>query len=523
MTARSTARPAPSSTPPDLVLLTGGPRLVLLLLIAAVTALTTVVPVPAQAMPPRSVEVIDTLDAVDAPALTEELDEVGFRSEVDLRVLVLDVTAQGRSASDDRALNDAVLLYARDSRPDLLSEDGDHWADGTVILALDPGNRFLGTYAGEDVKLTDGGFEAAQEDMRDEAQDGDWEATILAGAEEYADRLDRPAWQHPLALLVIIAVPAALIIVLVSLLVARGQARALVDRARETVTAVRGARAVTDRAARELRERAPDSDLAAAALATHQELEEGLAAIDDLDGRVPARPGPGWGLRAGQRAEARELEGAARRLDELDDVVVEARDLLLQQGDWRALWERELAPFRAGFEALPDALELDAEASDGEREAAEELRRVAGEVEDELPGLTADLEARRITPQEALDRLDALTERLSTEARLCRDLGVARLADDEEETELLRGDADFTEAREYGTLREVRRRGQASDSATSNDVWPISPVLWLSDWRASAPDELAEHRDPGSVSGSTGGYSPGVADGFSGAGSSGRF
>lgn len=342
MTARSTARPAPSSTPPDLVLLTGGPRLVLLLLIAAVTALTTVVPVPAQAMPPRSVEVIDTLDAVDAPALTEELDEVGFRSEVDLRVLVLDVTAQGRSASDDRALNDAVLLYARDSRPDLLSEDGDHWADGTVILALDPGNRFLGTYAGEDVKLTDGGFEAVQEDMRDEAQDGGWEATILAGAEEYADRLDRPAWQHPLALLVIIAVPAALIIVLVSLLVARGQARALVDRARETVTAVRGARAVTDRA-------------------------------------------------------ARELEEAARRLDELDDVVVETRDLL-QRGDWRALWERELAPFRAGFEALPDALELDAEATDGEREAAEELRRVAGEVEDELPGLTADLKARRITP-----------------------------------------------------------------------------------------------------------------------------
>lgn len=467
MTARSTARPAPSSTPPDLVLLTGGPRLVLLLLIAAVTALTTVVPVPAQAMPPRSVEVIDTLDAVDAPALTEELDEVGFRSEVDLRVLVLDVTAQGRSASDDRALNDAVLLYARDSRPDLLSEDGDHWADGTVILALDPGNRFLGTYAGEDVKLTDGGFEAVQEDMRDEAQDGGWEATILAGAEEYADRLDRPAWQHPLALLVIIAVPAALIIVLVSLLVARGQARALVDRARETVTAVRGARAVTDRA-------------------------------------------------------ARELEEAARRLDELDDVVVETRDLL-QRGDWRALWERELAPFRAGFEALPDALELDAEATDGEREAAEELRRVAGEVEDELPGLTADLKARRITPQEALDRLDALTERLSTEVRLCRDLGVARLADDEEETELLRGDADFTEAREYGTLREVRRRRRASDSATSNDVWPISPVLWLSDWRTSAPDELAEHRDPGSVSGSTGGYSPGVAGGFSGAGSSGRF
>ncbi|WP_168189846.1 hypothetical protein [Herbaspirillum sp. VT-16-41] len=37
------------------------------------------------------------------------------------------------------------------------------------------------------MKLSAGGFENVQDEMRDLARDGDWEGTLVAGAEEYAE------------------------------------------------------------------------------------------------------------------------------------------------------------------------------------------------------------------------------------------------------------------------------------------------------------------------------------------------
>ena len=42
------------------------------------------------------------------------------------------------------------------------------------------------------MKLSDSGFEAVQEAMREDARSGQWDAALQAGAEEYAELLDRP-------------------------------------------------------------------------------------------------------------------------------------------------------------------------------------------------------------------------------------------------------------------------------------------------------------------------------------------
>lgn len=83
-------------------------------------------PAPALASPPASITVTDTTGAVDPEHLQDSLVEADFRRDVDLVVLVLDITDFGFDPSEDTALNDSVLAHARESAPELLSADDDH-------------------------------------------------------------------------------------------------------------------------------------------------------------------------------------------------------------------------------------------------------------------------------------------------------------------------------------------------------------------------------------------------------------
>lgn len=74
----------------------------LIALLLGLLALSVLAPTPAFAAPPRTVTVLDTTDSVDDEALAAELDGVEFRSEVDLVVMTLDVSAHGYSAADSR-------------------------------------------------------------------------------------------------------------------------------------------------------------------------------------------------------------------------------------------------------------------------------------------------------------------------------------------------------------------------------------------------------------------------------------
>src|SRR5690625_5995789 len=138
-----------TAAPPRRTSGTGRPAPGRIALLTLLLLLAALVPAPSLAAPASAVSVHGEAGAVDTAQLEPELAEVDFRTEVDLVVLVLDVTEHGHDASEDTALNDAALDHARASAPELLSADGSRFADGTVILALDPDNRFLGTYAGE--------------------------------------------------------------------------------------------------------------------------------------------------------------------------------------------------------------------------------------------------------------------------------------------------------------------------------------------------------------------------------------
>ncbi|MFP3472303.1 DUF5129 domain-containing protein, partial [Micrococcus sp. SIMBA_144] len=62
-----------------------------------------------------------------------------------------------------QAFNGRVPERARAEPPDWLSADGQTWADGLGIVALDPDNRVIGVYVGDDRMLSTGQLREARE------------------------------------------------------------------------------------------------------------------------------------------------------------------------------------------------------------------------------------------------------------------------------------------------------------------------------------------------------------------------
>lgn len=473
---------------------------------------------PAHGAPPSAVSVEDTVGVVDASALSAELEEIDFRRPVELQVLVLDVRDHGLDPADDLSLNDAVLAHARSDAPQLLSADGEHWADGLVLLAIDPRGRLLGSYAGEDVKLTEGGFESVQDDMRDPAADGQWEEAFTEGADTYAALLDRPWWQNPASIGVAVVAIASALIAVASILVGSRRARQRVDAALPRYEDVQSKRRLTDAAARNLPR---DSPYTPAALSDHERYREQIVEAEELLEQLPPphRRGWGWGLRGTQRRLSREVSATVAELDDLDDDIIATHDLLHRLGDWRAAWERELDPLRDSVSSLDEVLE-------DHTGSASDLRDLGSRITTETDRLTTDLEADAITPDAALERLDELTGELSGVISALHEREMGLLAEDEEEAEVLREvevDPEDHEELRYRSVRERRRAldlAQDGQATVNGAAWHLNPVLWYSIWHTESSSALESHRNPASGAGSSSGYSAG---GFAGAGSSSSF
>lgn len=488
----------------------------LLLALALLALLAPLAAAPAAHATPRAVEVLDEAGVLSDPqGLEDRITEISFREEVQLEVLTLDSATQDVDTSDDRVLNDAVLAYARAEHPEWI--DGDTWADGVVIVALDPVQRKLGTYAGEDVELSDGGFEDVQDAMRDDAADGAWEDALEAGAQEYADLLGRPWWQSPGGIL-----GAAVALVLgaigaISSLWRGAGARHRLAEARGRHEDVRARRRETEDAAARIPR---DSVYGAAVLADVEGHRRTADEAERLAGKLPDRPGPLWGISPTTSRLGKDYEEAVGTADAADDTIIAAAHLMGRSGDHRAAWQEERRPLDESLAAVEETI-LDSEVEEkGPSAAADALRATAREIARELEQVSRDyLEGAR-TPDECLERLDELTTRLATASARLREEVIGARAEDPDEIELMR-EAEPEKGFVSKSPTSVRGRRQARNPGAYEPGYALSPVLWTSGWYGGATSALDTHRHPpASSSGSTGGYSGG---GFSGAGSSSSF
>lgn len=494
------------------------------MLLAGLLALLTVLAgAPAAlAESPRSITVEDTTGDLNADPLTERLRGVDFREPVDVVALTLDVREQGQDPQSDLALNDAVLAYARAEHPDWITDGGAYWRDGLVIIAIDPDNRFMGTYAGEDVKLSDSQFESIQEEMRPVAREGDWNGAIVAGAERYAALLGRPFYLDPAAILAALAAVGAAVVAAIAALWRGAHVRSTVRGILPRYDDVMLSYTETELAARTIPR---ESTYGEPVLRDYADFQRRASEATALREQIPSRIGILWGLSPAHADLARRFRSATEQIDAMDDQIVATNDLLSRSNRWRDAWEREIEPIRESLRSVDSAISQAPRLADSR--TARDLREVAAKVQDGLARTTERLEQGSISPDDALGELDLMTSALGRAATGHRDAVIASTARDEEEARIMRGADDGYAggygSRGYGTIRGRRHHYYPS---AYDMAWSLSPILWLSTWQHTADTQLDAHRNPpqasSSSSGGFSGYSGG-GGGFSGAGSSGRF
>lgn len=505
-------RPAPPVRPASAL------ALALVLALALLTGLLTGAPA-ARAEAPRSITIEDTTGDLNAAPLTERLQKVDFRESVDLVALTIDVTEMGYSAGSDFALNDAVLAYAREKHPEWLSDGGAYWRNGIVIIAIDSDNRFIGSYAGEDVKLTDEQYIDIQEDMRDPARQGDWNGAIVEGATTYASLLGRPFYLDPKAILTALV---AFGLAGLAFLTTLWRGSSVAGRARRAITRYDDVMlkfTETELAAKTI---PPESRYGEPVLRDYSEFSQRAAEATRLRQELPGHLGVLWGLKPGNADRARTFDAAVSRIDDLDDQIIATNDLMNRGSRWRDAWEREMQPIRDSLAQVDQAVMQEPSLADAPTAGA--LRSVASKVEEGLATTTRALEEQTMSPDDALAELDLMTAALGRAATAHRDAVIAATARSEREAEVMRDAGQgYAERDRYDTIRGRRWSRYPS---SYDPFWNLSPILWLNTWQHSAHDDLDTYRNPpqtsSSSSGGFSGYSGG-GGGFSGSGSSGRF
>lgn len=116
---------------------------------------------------------------VNGQSLGTAMESIGFRQPIKLVILSTDNVPTGN-------LNEAVLNYARSNHKEWLNAGRDKWADGLVILAVSPSYRKVGTYFGEDVKVSSSKQSKIQEAAKDDFRSGEWSQGMLQAAQAAA-------------------------------------------------------------------------------------------------------------------------------------------------------------------------------------------------------------------------------------------------------------------------------------------------------------------------------------------------
>lgn len=360
-------------------------------------------PPAAVAAPPTGVVVADTAGALYRPQLDPALAAISFYEPT--KVVVF--TRAGKAGDN---LNEEVLRFARANHPEWISADGQKWADGLFIFALDTTGRQVGTYFGEDRKVSLDEQKAIQDDTKDLFRAAQWTDGTIAGVKSAASRIGRPWYLSPAAL---IGGAVAGVLVLggggtwagIRAWRRRKFAEALEsgDRSYSSVTL---ALDETELNASTI----PDSSSYGSLVlerwhgfrAKHREATQLRDRLTPMSPRVRSR--------SASLKQARRYEELAQTLDGLDDAIADTNAILNLGSSWHSAWRRQADELLAQLDGIHDMLGADRTA--GTPESAHALESGARLARDEVERLGARLEDRSITPEDALDGLKAQRERI---------------------------------------------------------------------------------------------------------------
>ena len=358
----------------------------------------------AAAVPPVSVQVEDRAGVLDRSTLLPALEGIEFHEPT--RVVVY--TYNGRAEDN---LNEEVLRFARTEHPEWISSDGQKWADGLFIFALDPVGRHVGTYMGEDRKVSLEQRSDIQDAARDLLRDAQWTDGTIAGVRRAAELINQP-WYQSTALLVTAWVTAGTAALgagawLIVRAVTRSASRKEIERGDQSYANVSMDLEVTELNAATI---PASSRYGSQVLEKHRTFLNRYNLASGLANRVHALSNGALGIRRNLKL-AREYADAASELDALDDVIADSNALLNRGSTWQTAWDRQLAPFRSDLAGLEQLLTR--RHAQGDSATAAALRSFRDQSLRDIERWTADLAEERISPEKALDRLYEARTRLA--------------------------------------------------------------------------------------------------------------
>ncbi|MFC8302892.1 DUF5129 domain-containing protein [Specibacter sp. NPDC057265] len=352
---------------------------------------------------PTSIVVEDTAGVLYQPQLVPALEAIDFREPTQVVVY----TRNGKYSDN---FNEEVLRYARAEHPEWISADGQKWADGLFIFAFDPVGRQVGTYMGEDRKVSLSKQEAIQDSVKDLFREAQWTDGTIAGVEKGAKLINQP-WYQSAAFIITTSIAGGLAVLGFGTWAAvravnRKKAADNIKRGDAGYSSVSLALDVTELNAKTIPE---SSSYGALVLEKYRNFSNLYNRAGDLNQQA-------HGFSKKELAKAKNVKvtkkyaDLATELDDLDDVIADTNTLLNKYAGWGEAWDRQVQPLAEDLEEL-SALLSQREARDVPTTAA--LASFQSEKRAELQALAADFESERLTPEQALDRLKALRKDLT--------------------------------------------------------------------------------------------------------------
>lgn len=345
------------------------------------------------------VVVEDTAGVLYRPQLEAEIKDIRFYRPVTVAVY----TVKGTADWTHQDFNGKVLEKARTDHPEWLSADRQKWADGLYVVALDPAGRKVGTYFGEDVKVSADTQKSIQSAAGKLYRDAQWTDGTVKAVSEGADQIGRPWYRSP-GWAIVAAAGAGTTAVVGGMGFHARRKRKEENEASLAAAREHFANVTRDLGATELHARyIPESSrYGSLMLGRFERLYSDYRDLVALD-RDLSHPDEAFLLSKDGGRQIAEYRKRAQQADIDDDVIADTSILLNRDGGWERVWHKQVSPLIEDLRAVPG--QLDAVPQTTSLPAAAALRQFASEREHTLDALSGEVLTRQADMDTALDTL----------------------------------------------------------------------------------------------------------------------
>ncbi|MGN5734999.1 DUF5129 domain-containing protein [Arthrobacter psychrochitiniphilus] len=473
------------------------------ILLLALMTMVGVAPA-AVAEAPASVVIEDTAGVLFEPQLVAALENINFRAPT--KVVIF--TRNGKKSDN---FNEEVLRYARALHPDWLSADGQKFADGLFIFAFDPVGRQVGTYMGEDRKVSLSKRAAIQDSARDLFRDAQWTDGTITGVKKAAKLINQP-WYQSTWFFISTGIAALFTTLGFGIRAAmrsknRKKAAEHLKRGDAGFASVSLALETTELNAKTIPEA---SSYGALVLEKYRNFSARYNETSVLNQQSHAYSQKELSKKANVMIVCQYAD-LAQELDALDDVIGDTNTLLNRFSGWEGAWDRQIRPLRDDLHQLPTLVsQLEAQGLP----STLVLNSFGPQKLAELEQLGASFQEGRITPEAALDQLAHIREGLTALLQQHADAAIDKYAKTSSEKTAMRSSMDADRKEDF-------HRGQPTILGSVYGWNSFYSVVSFNSGYVSARQQVDTTRSNASAGGSTGYGSSGGS--FSGSGSSSRF